>query len=164
MYGACPKLLRDENKLKVLWTGWGHSGNNAEPKNSICCKVNRVVHGLPKIIKRRKHVQKHGKQGRNTVVQARNRAITFWQLWTGLAQGYDAPRHGVVMFGRPLVMFGRRLVMFGTRLVMFGTRWVMFGRRLVMFGTRLVMFETRRVMFGRRLVMFGTRLVMFWRR
>ena len=24
MYGACPRLLRDENKLKVLWTGYGH--------------------------------------------------------------------------------------------------------------------------------------------
>ena len=90
MYGACPRLLRDEYKLKVLWTGWGHSGNDAELKNSICCIANRVVHGLPNIIKQRKHVQKHSKQGINVVVQAQNRTVTFWLLCTGLAQGYYA--------------------------------------------------------------------------
>ncbi len=66
----------------------GARDRSKNQKNSIWRKMNRIVHGLPNIIKRRKNDQKHGKHGRNIVVQARNRAVTIWQLCAGLAQGY----------------------------------------------------------------------------
>ena len=110
------KRLRDRSPRQI-----------EDPKNSIWCKVNRVVHGLPNIIERRKHVQKHGKHGRNIVVQARNRTVKIWQLWNTLCHGWETFGHVLETFGHVWETFGNDWETFGHVWETLGHVWETFG-------------------------------------